>query len=982
MIQFLQINLHCSRAAQDLMCQSAAEDEIDYIFASEYNTVGAQHWYPDSSGKAAILCHQNRLINNAGQGENGFRWIESGDITLYSCYWSPNTTLQEYEQFLTRLERSVRGKSTEIIIAGDFNAWHTSWGSRSSNRRGEALIDLITSLGLVICNRGNSPTFQRGNLESIVDITLASPRLAANIKDWKVKNATTLSDHNYITFTLESSTTSPQIRTRRLKLDYRKLEESLEAGALSISSTLDAENCATTFAALIKETCGTETTTIPSKRKSVYWWTPALSTLRKTANHTRRVYQRKKRRDGPEDCAVELNSMKAAKLELVKAIKNAKERCWKILCDEVERDPWGKPYKLVMGKLTRSRPAVELQQPGVLQTVVNGLFPGHPQRDRYNWPRESAPNITLEELSRAAKSMKNNTSPGIDGITNEALKRIVSRQPEILLQLYNQCLEEGHFPRVWKRSRLVLIKKGDKPAGEPSSYRPLCLLDCTGKLFEKILDNRLRDILESSAQDGLSDNQYGFRRGRSTIDATNQVCKFVNEAGSNHKVGMLTLDIKNAFNSAPWEKILDAMIYKELPPYLCEIIDHYFTDRTLHFLEPSGAETTINLSSGVPQGSVLGPTLWNILYDGLLNLRLPSGATFLAFADDVAIIARAKETWDLKEVLETAAEITRKWLQTVGLNLALQKSEAMVITNRRHHNQLTIDISGTQINAGQNLKYLGLQFDQKLSFTEHAKLTAAKANTAVQKLSRILPNISATKQAKRTLLSSVVHSLLLYGAPIWAERMSQRGMTELAKVQRRIALRVACAYRTTSTDAVLVVTGTTPIDLLAIRRKAMYDQRQNLELQNTLTETENTIAITWQSRWDNSSKGRWTHKLIKDIKKWKNRKHGSLNYWLTQALTGHGCFGYYLHKHGKLASAECWFCGHHTDDALHTLFVCDAWETRRTRVETLTGMTLSPDCMTELMLRDAGTWNTISSFIQDVLQKKTEEERRRQQAGE
>lgn len=183
MIHFLQINLHCSKAAQDLMYQSAAEDEIDYIFASEYNAVGAQHWYPDSSGKAAILCHQNRLINNAGQGENGFRWVESEGITLYSCYWSPNTTFQEYERFLTRLERSVRAKNTEVVIAGDFNAWHTSWGSRSSNKRGEALMDLATSLGLVIYNRGNSPTFQRGNSESVVDITLASPGLAANIKN-------------------------------------------------------------------------------------------------------------------------------------------------------------------------------------------------------------------------------------------------------------------------------------------------------------------------------------------------------------------------------------------------------------------------------------------------------------------------------------------------------------------------------------------------------------------------------------------------------------------------------------------------------------------------------------------------------------------------------------------------------------------------------------------------------------------------------
>jgi len=311
--------------------------------------------------------------------------------------------------------------------------------------------------------------------------------------------------------------------------------------------------------------------------------------------------------------------MKEAKLEFTKAIKNAKEHHWKNLCDEVKRDPWGKPYKLVMGKLTRSRPLAELQQPGVLQAVVNGLFPVHPPRHPRTWPRETAPRVTREELSRAANTLKNNISPGVDGITNEAFRTIVRCQPETLLEIFNKCLEEGHFPRAWKRSRLVLIKMGDKPAGVPSWYWLLCLLDCTGKLFEKIIDNRLRNILETSVHDGLSDCQYGFRRGRSTLDAINQVCRFVNEAGTKNKVAMLTLDIQNAFNSAPWEKILEAMANKGLPAYLCGIIDHYFKDRTLHFREPSGVETVTDLSSGVQQGSVLGPTLWNILYDGLLN---------------------------------------------------------------------------------------------------------------------------------------------------------------------------------------------------------------------------------------------------------------------------------------------------------------------------------------------------------------------------
>lgn len=91
-------------------------------------------------------------------------------------------------------------------------------------------------------------------------------------------------------------------------------------------------------------------------RKSFYWWTPALKNLRKIANHARRRYQRKKRRLGLDECTAELSDMKKSKLELTKAIKNAKELCWKQLCDQIGHDLWGKNYKLVMGNLTKSHP--------------------------------------------------------------------------------------------------------------------------------------------------------------------------------------------------------------------------------------------------------------------------------------------------------------------------------------------------------------------------------------------------------------------------------------------------------------------------------------------------------------------------------------------------------------------------------------------------------------------------------------------------
>jgi len=944
MIKCIQINLNCCKAAQALLHQVAAEKSADFIFASEPNRNEGTNWHTDTAGKASIVDVKHIRLDNEGIGEAGFRWISAHGIRLYSCYWSPNSTFIDYLDFLNRLERSIRSERTEAIITGDFNAKHTDWGSPTSEKRGEALSDLISALGLVICNKGNSSTFHKG---SIIDLTIATPNIARKVLGWRVLDEESLSDHHYIEFNIHlNSTNNSDHKRRHPKIDYKKLESALLDGRFNqVTNCSNAEESALALTETIHK-CRTETPTVSRPRKSLHWWTLEIGSLRRTANHLRRVFQRKRKRAGPRNSTTEEENAKAAKKNLVRAIKRSKEDSWRKLCDLVEQDTWGLPYKLVMGKLSRPPPIPELNTPGRIEHIVNGLFPQHQRRDTSSWLQNQPLDrikwkIDIAELKLATSRLRNKIAPGTDGIPNEVVKIIVALHPNVLLSIYNTCLAEGVFPRTWKTARLVLLRKGDKPLGEPSSYRPLCLLDCLGKLFEKILDTRLRSHLDDTG--GLDDRQFGFRKGRSTTDALNTLRSTIK--ATKLKIGILTMDIKNAFNSAPWAAIMNALYEKDVPAYLQQLVSSYLQDRRL--LVEAGDEGTkqIEVTCGVPQGSVLGPTLWNILYDGLLRTRLPIGVKFLAFADDVALVAEARDIIQLEQLLTISAQRVKDWLTDTGLKLALHKCELMIVTNTRTNNDMRITIDGHEITTCNSLKYLGLQLDSKWSFSNHAKEVAAKAGKVVQNLSRILPNISAAKSRKRTLLSNVVHSILLYGAPIWAQDMSKTGWAALLKTQRRICLRVASAYCTVSGTAVGVISGIVPLDLMAIERKNIFDLRGIPKIQHT----EETL-LSWQKRWDNSTKGRWTYSLIQDLRAWTKRKHGTINFHLTQALSGHGCFSEYLHRFGKLNNPECWYCGHSVDDACHTIFICDAWHRIRNETEVMLGTKLRPENIVACML--------------------------------
>lgn len=301
--------------------------------------------------------------------------------------------------------------------------------------------------------------------------------------------------------------------------------------------------------------------------------------------------------------------------------------------------------------------------------------------------------------------------------------------------------------------------------------RPICLLDEIGKTFERVIASRLNRWMDENPPFSLSENQFGFRRQRSTIDALLQVGRITRKVvNRNGFVVVVGLDVCNAFNSIPFDKILSAMRDKEFPLYLRRIVADYLSKRYITYVNNGGTEVR-KVRAGVPQGSVLGPLLWNIAFDSVLNVHKEDGCFLMCYADDTLIIATSDRLFNA--VVKANVMIVRviRCISELGLKVAKEKTDAMVFSRKLPDRMPRVRAGNTLIPTKAWMKYLGVLMDSSWKFDKHFEYVGAKVAKVSRALCRLMPNLRGPRENKRRLYAYVVTSMAMYAAPVWTEAL-------------------------------------------------------------------------------------------------------------------------------------------------------------------------------------------------------------------
>jgi hypothetical protein len=766
------------------------------------------------------------------------------NTTLIQIYapCNNNNNIEERNEFFERLS-SVLNKindKDELYVMGDFNGriggkkaqrehclgnFGDTTTERNSN--GEELINLCLEQGLIITNslyqhrESHIKTWYKwDNLlqSSQIDYILTRYRQKINITDARViPNMNIDTDHRPVVLiekrlqlrrTTEHKDTrhwkEPVLNLKTLDDDTKREELFQEMAQIYDILPTKIDNIQTEWELFkthmlknLQNICGTR-----SPRKShqkTVWWTEDIQKAIQTKKQCFKIWLKSKNQD-------DYLKYQLARRNVKHIIKEAKEKSWckygeqlTDLCKKSPRDF----FKSVKSMRVRD----ESYNPITIINSKDGTPILNSEERKARWkeyfqelynpnsitkhtyePRAQEtlePEILSQEIDTAIKNSPRNKSPGADGIPNEAIKACREIGVKWLKRIFTAAWTERKVPDDWQKSVIVPLWKNKGNKRECETYRGISLLSHTGKIYTKIIEQRVRYILEPQ----LSPSQLGFRRGVGCTDALftlRQLSEKAIEYGK--ELDILFVDQEKAFDRVDRNILWETLENYGIKGHLLENIRALYQNCQSAVRTTEGLTDTFETRTGVRQGCVLSPLLFNVYIDRViteaqivkdhiteteqeneeqLNIteeddiedQLNNTLNELLFADDQCLI------YDDEERLQNHTNSLLTTCRKYNMNINIQKTETMRIS--KSPSPLNIHIGNTKVKQVTEFKYLGSIFTESGRLDREIETRCQKANVVTYQLSPLLLHPKIKMEVKKQMINTIFMPTLCYQCQTW-----------------------------------------------------------------------------------------------------------------------------------------------------------------------------------------------------------------------
>lgn len=402
----------------------------------------------------------------------------------------------------------------------------------------------------------------------------------------------------------------------------------------------------------------------------------------------------------------------------------------------------------------------------------------YPPADHYQPPRPryslDVPRISTRNVEDALLTCKDKKAPGHDGISYQLIKLLPEDGINFITLLFNAIIINQAYPEAWKRAVVIPLSKPGKDPHDPNNYRPISLLPCLSKVFEKALLSHLNGI--ERALGVIPNHQMGFRGKHSTNHQLVRTAETLITAwNSRQSAFMVTLDVEAAFDRVPHQRLLYKLHYFKFPPWFISLMSAYFSNRSFMVRVGHSISADHPVAAGTPQGSILSPFLFNI-YIADMPSPHPNHGIISQYADDTCYITEAQDPATAEDYMQQTLVRLERWCSTWKTKINGSKSTVMYLDPKLHNFSrqfnrpfhIDIMIDREKIPAVEETKYLGVIFDRKLKWDKHTSyvLRRAKQRTGMLHAMHLPPQRLSTA-TRKVLYLSLIRPIITYGVPTW-----------------------------------------------------------------------------------------------------------------------------------------------------------------------------------------------------------------------